>query len=121
MSKKRKKRIPWLHDHSTPINPSNPAASAATAPVSLPINAGAAPNTEFVLVLAAAAVSVIVEERDDVVLVALDTLELVGSDKPPPTTPVGVPVSRMLEAVREEPLPEVRLGDEDPEPPSAHL
>lgn len=117
--KKREHAFPRLHDHSTPINPSNPTASAAPAPVSLPINAGAAPDNEFVPVVAAAAVSAIVEERE--VLVALDTLELVGSDEPAPATPAGVPVLRMPEAVREEPLPEVRLGEEDPAPSSAHL
>lgn len=71
--------------------------------------------------LTAAAVSAIVEDRDDVVLVTLDTLELVDSDDASPITPMEVPVLRIPEAVREETLPEVRLGAEDPDPPSAHL
>ncbi len=108
-------------NHSNTINPKTPAARPATAPVSLLINAGAAPTTEFVLVLTAAAVSAMVEDRDDVVLVALDALELVGSPDPSPTTLVEVPVLRVLEAVREEPLPAVRLGEKDSVPPSAHL
>jgi hypothetical protein len=99
--------------YSNPINAKRPAPRTATTPVSLPSNAGAAPPE---LVLAAAeAVPVLVEEVDDVVLVVLGALEVVER----PMLAMEVSVLRMPEEVGEPPrAPELMLPAA---PPALHL
>jgi hypothetical protein len=89
--------------------------------VSFPNRAGAALNAlEPELVLVAADEESVLE-REEVVLVILDTLE--ESDPAPPMMPIEVPVARIPVDVT--PLPPVMVGDEPepplPLPPSTHL